>query len=41
MIKNKTITLKDVSEAAGVSLATASRAMSGKGYISEINKKNY
>jgi len=35
----KTITLKDVAIEAGISLATASRVMSRKGYFSEVNKK--
>lgn len=35
----KTITLKDVAMEAGISLATASRVMSRKGYFSEVNKK--
>jgi len=35
----KTISLKDVAIEAGISLATASRVMSSKGYFSEVNKK--
>ena len=35
----KTITLKDVAIEAGISLATASRVISRKGYFSEVNKK--
>ena len=36
----KAITLKDIAEKADVSLATASRVMSGRGYASEVSKKN-
>jgi LacI family transcriptional regulator len=38
-ISNKTITIKDVAKEAGVSLATTSRALSGRGYSSEESRR--
>jgi LacI family transcriptional regulator len=37
--RTSTITIKDVAELAGVSLATASRALSGRGYVSSEAKE--
>ncbi|MGF7142761.1 DNA-binding LacI/PurR family transcriptional regulator [Anaerotaenia torta] len=37
--KPKNITIYDIAREAGVSSATVSRAISGKGYVSEINKE--
>ncbi len=37
--KKKTITIKDVAKEAGVSLGTASRVLSGRGYSSEESRK--
>lgn len=38
-VSGKHITIKDVAEAAGVSLATASRVLTGRGYSSEVSKE--
>jgi len=39
MNKNKRVTIYDIAKEAGVSTATVSRAISGKGYVSEETKK--
>jgi LacI family transcriptional regulator len=39
LVSNRHVTIKDVAEAAGVSLATASRVLSGRGYSSQSSKE--
>jgi LacI family transcriptional regulator len=38
LVSNRHVTIKDVAEAAGVSLATASRVLSGRGYSSKTSR---